>query len=341
MSKFFKGELEKVNECPYCGSSKRNIAHKNVSDWSFNVAHGKWCYYTCDNCKSLHLNPRPTFLSIREAYINYYTHGDNSEFFNLSRLRILLKNAWLSFLLEKNISPKLYVPKNLMALLVKISGRISLPFWIKPLVTTKPGKFLDIGCGSGAAMTIASQIGWDVIGIDFDEAAVAVARKRGLTAFVGTDKLLDDYHDYFDFVLSSHVLEHVHEPLKFLIRMCNSVSKNGMLVITLPNAMSFVRDHFGDNWRGLEAPRHLNLPSQHFHSDPVAVIIRGNLCEQPCATQVSSSVLCRALGFSLDFVAASINLDVGCSGRAKQRSHLHGCRRREDLLRAISLMSPP
>ena len=264
MNKVFSGDLETIDVCPYCDSSNRSLAHKDVSDWSFDVAHGRWCYYRCDDCASLHLNPRPTSLSIGEAYANYYTHGDDTEASNLSGLRILVKNAWLSFLLDKRIYPKLFVPKVLMKLMVQLSGRNSLPFWMEPLIARQPGKFLDMGCGAGTSLKIASQIGWDAIGIDFDEAPVAATRRNGLTALVGTDELLGEYHEYFDFVQSSHVLEHVHDPLTFVTRMCSSVALNGVVVITLPNAMSFVRDYFGDNWRGLEAPRHLTLPSQQF-----------------------------------------------------------------------------
>ena len=264
MTRKFLGGLETVDICPYCSSDERSLAHKDVSDWSFDVAHGKWCYYKCEGCFSLYLSPRPNLLSIGEAYSNYYTHFSNTKVLNLSFLRLLVKNAWLSYLLDKKITPKLFVPQTLVRLISKLSGRDSLPFWIEPLEAMQPGKFLDMGCGSGTSLKIASQIGWDAMGIDFDESAVAETRRNGQKALVGSDELLDEYPKYFDVVLSSHVLEHVHDPLGFVTKMCSAVALNGVIIITLPNAKSFVRDYFGDNWRGLEAPRHLTLPSQQF-----------------------------------------------------------------------------
>ena len=41
-----------------------------------------------------------------------------------------------------------------------------------------------------------------------------------------------------------------------------SLRPGGVLLLTLPNSLSTLRAHFGANWRGLEAPRHVSIPSQ-------------------------------------------------------------------------------
>lgn len=38
----------------------------------------------------------------------------------------------------------------------------------------------DVGCGNGDFVDVASQLGWNAEGIDIDEAALAIARNRGL-----------------------------------------------------------------------------------------------------------------------------------------------------------------
>jgi hypothetical protein len=40
------------------------------------------------------------------------------------------------------------------------------------------------------------------------------------------------------------------------------LASGGRLILALPNARSPVFDAFGPHWRGLEAPRHLALPTQ-------------------------------------------------------------------------------
>ncbi len=68
-------ELEYVDVCPYCGSPERKLAYKDVQDWSFYAAPGKWSYWDCKGCEALYLSPRPTEASIGKAYASYYTHA--------------------------------------------------------------------------------------------------------------------------------------------------------------------------------------------------------------------------------------------------------------------------
>ena len=62
-----KDGMEKVNHCPYCGSSKRMLAYKDVQDWSFYCAPGKWSYWDCKQCCAIYLDPRPTAATIGKA----------------------------------------------------------------------------------------------------------------------------------------------------------------------------------------------------------------------------------------------------------------------------------
>jgi 2-polyprenyl-3-methyl-5-hydroxy-6-metoxy-1,4-benzoquinol methylase len=62
--------------------------------------------------------------------------------------------------------------------------------------------------------------------------------------------------------MCSHVLEHVHEPRDLLAKLKIAIKPGGVLLLTLPNALSPMRSHFGNNWRGLEAPRHISIPSE-------------------------------------------------------------------------------
>ena len=73
-------------------------------------------------------------------------------------------------------------------------------------VTT--GFVLDVGCGLGRHLGHVDGAG---VGIDVDEAAVATARARGLTAFTPADFEASEYARpaRFDSLLASHVLEHL------------------------------------------------------------------------------------------------------------------------------------
>ena len=51
----------------------------------------------------------------------------------------------------------------------------------------KGGRLLDVGCGNGLFLEKMRNLGWEVVGVETDEKAVEVARKRfGLDIYHGT-----------------------------------------------------------------------------------------------------------------------------------------------------------
>jgi 2-polyprenyl-3-methyl-5-hydroxy-6-metoxy-1,4-benzoquinol methylase len=254
--------LERVEACPYCDSTHRTLAYKDVQDWSFNCAPGKWDYWDCEDCKSLYLDPRPTRETIGSAYATYYTHGDSSPVSLLGTLKNRLRNECLSRELNANISPRLHLPKMFGWAVALISKRVLVPFGWQQLANQVKGRFIDVGCGAGSTVAIARQLGWDAMGMEIDPAAVITARRSGLNVVEGTYEHLSQYEQAFDFVMCSHVLEHVHDPLDLLGKLKSALKPGGVLLLTLPNSLSCVREHFGAYWRGLEAPRHIAIPSE-------------------------------------------------------------------------------
>ena len=255
--------LESVRECPYCDSMSSNMVHSNVEDVSFRVAPGVWNFHQCANCSSLYLNPRPTEDSIHNAYKDYYTHNKQSSLSTLSLLRFRIKNDWLSYHLNCEVAPRLNIPKRIIGFLSLVFNK-PLPYWIKLLGKNDKikGNFLDMGCGSGSSVRLAHQAGWNALGIDIDSRAVQAANNEEIRVIQGDYKTLENYKEYFDYILCSHVLVHVHNPIEFLEKLSNSVASGGVIVLSLPNSTSMLRERFGNNWRGLEAPRHLTIPSQ-------------------------------------------------------------------------------
>lgn len=140
--------------------------------------------------------------------------------------------------------------------------RMSLPFGWAELAALPPGRSMDIGCGSGAGVALAAQLGWQAQGLELDEAAVASARKAGLAVEQGGYERLFDQPDRFDAMTCSHVIEHVYNPQEMIRAMHVALRPGGVLLLATPNALSDVHQRFGRYWRGLEAPRHLTLFSE-------------------------------------------------------------------------------
>lgn len=254
--------LERVEACPYCGSDQRTLAYKDVQDWSFFCAPGKWDYWDCVNCKSLYLDPRPTPSTIGLAYARYYTHGDTGPVSFLGALKTRLRNECLSLRLSVNIEPRLHLPKMLNRPTAMVGKRVLVPFGWMQLANQVRGRFMDVGCGAGLTVSVAQQMGWEAMGLEIDPAAVRAARRNGLNIVEGTYEQLTQYQHQFDCIMCSHVLEHVHNPRNFLVKLKAAIKPGGVLLLTMPNSLSALRYHFGADWRGLEAPRHLSIPSE-------------------------------------------------------------------------------
>jgi SAM-dependent methyltransferase len=103
-------------------------------------------------------------------------------------------------------------------------------------------RILDIGCGSGQLLCRIKDQGYgDVVGLEPSEAACVAAREQhGLNVVQGS---LFDRRDIgrFDFVILSHVLEHVADLVGFLCEIRRLLSDGGRVFIEVPDAYSFVR----------------------------------------------------------------------------------------------------
>jgi 2-polyprenyl-3-methyl-5-hydroxy-6-metoxy-1,4-benzoquinol methylase len=253
--------LEQVECCPYCNASERTLAHGDVQDWSFYCAPGKWTYWNCTRCNSLYLDPRPTPATVGQAYGAYYTHHRAHRESLAQWVKERVRNECCSHWLKTDLRPRLHIPKGLSWLLIPLKSRLVEPFEIAELVKLPKGKLMDVGCGNGYTLSLAKKLGWQAMGLEIDPAAARAARTQGLDVVDGSYARLAAFRQEFDCIICSHVLEHVHDPQDMLIRLAEALKPGGTLLLSLPNATSLLRYLFGDDWRGLEAPRHLSIPS--------------------------------------------------------------------------------
>lgn len=130
--------------------------------------------------------------------------------------------------------------------------RWSCPPW------TGRGRYLDVGCGSGGSLGVARALGWQVAGIEMDEAAAAKARRFTDEIYVGDLLGATFAPGRFDVVTVFHVLEHLTDPVAALRRMLDWLAPEGLLIVEVPNAGGLGARLFGSAWAGLELPRHLS-----------------------------------------------------------------------------------
>ena len=253
-------ELEDVPACPYCGSQQRVLALEGVQDWAFGSAPGRWNYWDCRQCRALYVHPRPTPASIGRAYARYYTHSGAPRTSPSAGLKQRLRNEYWSQALRTSITPRLDLPRWAGWTVEWLKHWIAEPFGLRQWVQLPKGLLIDVGCGNGDKLRLAGQLGWQTLGIELDATAVQAAQAQGLHVLQGGYELLSNFLGQAQCIVCSHVLEHVHQPLQLLHQLLQALSPQGVLLLSAPNAASSLRTLYGENWRGLEAPRHLAIP---------------------------------------------------------------------------------
>lgn len=217
----------------------------------------------CGNpvCDLHWLDPVPSPSVLPSFYKNYHTHTVEPESGTAKRLFISAINGFLADRYGYMSSSPLSNAARLVKWLISIVPTLrddaaARVFWLD---AKHCGKLLEVGFGNGATLAKLKSLGWNVSGVEFDPIAVELARNLGVDVRLGS---LEDgeYPDAaFDAVVSSHLLEHLPDPQAHLKECHRILRPGGRLELTTPNAVSLGHLMFGQNWRGLEPPRHLHI----------------------------------------------------------------------------------
>lgn len=249
-------------QCHLCGAVGREL-YSGLRDRLFG-APGVWSLRQCPSpdCGLLWLDPMPRAEELAKAYARYYTHAvaEEGSAGAMRRAWRALKAAYLAERYGYDAAGSRFQTRVLAALMFLLPlRRREVEASVRYLQRQPGGRLLDVGCGAGDWLARMRQLGWEVEGLDFDPAAVEVARARELPVRFGPLEEQGYAPESFDAVTLHHVIEHVPDPLQTL-RECHRVLRvGGRLVVATPNARSLSHRIFGPDWRGLEPPRHLHV----------------------------------------------------------------------------------
>jgi len=207
-----------VTVCPVCSSSQNKVVDK----WSgYSLVH-------CDCCEVVYANP------MKSPGHEWY---EKNEFYQIERQ--------LNRTSARRTS--------------EINLRTKDEEFLKNF-SSKELNLLDVGCGQGFFLEKARDKFASATGIDFDSESVRVCQEKGLEVYcMGIEDFLREYPQRkFDVITMWYVIEHVEDPAGLIELARNLLSKDGFLVMTVPNGNSaLIRPE--NNKLFMYPPHHLTL----------------------------------------------------------------------------------
>ena len=120
------------------------------------------------------------------------------------------------------------------------------------------GRFLDVGCGGGRMLVLASKF-YDVMGLEPSPIAAERARERGFKVAEETLEETTLPPESFDVILLDSVIEHVASPRVALQKTHRLLAPGGVVVLLTPKFEGPSSRMHGREWNGFRHGYHTYL----------------------------------------------------------------------------------
>lgn len=106
---------------------------------------------------------------------------------------------------------------------------------LKDYCNNKIENYLDVGCGEGFGLLEASRRGWSTYGIDISDNRIEEAKTNSINFLAGDIFNAKFPDNLFDCIYMDSVLEHLTDPIPYLIELNRIIKKGGILYIGVPD----------------------------------------------------------------------------------------------------------
>jgi SAM-dependent methyltransferase len=225
-------EIKTKVDCICCGSNSHVDLYKNLTS-VYNVSVHGYSLEQCINCGNIRTKPAPSQSDLTLIYNSLYLYDVHKLIIGEKKYRALG--------LMKTIHR--YLPSS--------------------------KKILEIGCNYGYLLEELKKK-YNVFGIELDENAVSYCQQKNL-------KVVQDNIEHFakttdkkfDLIIMSHVFEHLLNPDEVLANLRKILSKEGQVLILVPNSKSFTAKTFKKYWGWWQVPVHIN----HFNRNSLTLLL--------------------------------------------------------------------
>lgn len=118
-------------------------------------------------------------------------------------------------------------------------------------------RVLDVGCGRANLLKEMRKLGYDCHGVERGNFPVDL-RAEGIHFYKGGLEQVKSGGGCFDIIILWHVLEHLYDPGTTLDNVVQLLDPGGLLILAVPNFLSYQAKCFGPYWFHLDLPRHLH-----------------------------------------------------------------------------------
>jgi len=258
-------KTEHVETCVLCRTSGR-VLYPHVKDDLYGHE-GDFGELICPTCGLIWLCPRPVREDMGEFYGRYYTHAsvaDPTHADGQPRFLGGLRDAIRAMIFCGYYGYTHLHSRHTLCALGKALGRLQ---WLRVRATNElkeriphykeDGLLLDIGCGRGDFLFAMKSLGWNVLGVEIDPVASALAQGRGIRVHTGPFEEVDIPSESVDHITMNHVIEHVYDPIAVMDKCYRILKPGGTVVLYAPNSRSLGHKRFQRYWLPLDPPRHL------------------------------------------------------------------------------------
>ena len=145
---------------------------------------------------------------------------------------------------------------NRKSLIENVINYFRVRLMIRVMGSAEPHSLLDVGCGNGSFLVRIRNIGWSAIGT---ELAPPNHLNGTVKKFIYKGDLINNHiaAESIDVVTMWHSLEHFIDPVSYISEIRRILKHGGLLVLEVPNFLSWQSKFFRTNWFHLDVPRHL------------------------------------------------------------------------------------
>ncbi len=205
-------------------------------------------YQLCSNCGTMQLLDVPADLGKYYPNDDYYSFNLKLE---ISQKADVLRKIKTDYLL--------FGKQPILGRLLSIGYKMNeLYNWVKFTGAKYDDAILDVGTGNGSLLAKLFNIGFkNLTGID---PFINESKEYGSVKVLKQD--LFDVKNQYDIVMMHHSLEHMFEPLNALKQVYKILKPGGRALVRVPIMGNYGWQTYGEYWCGVDAPRHIFIPSE-------------------------------------------------------------------------------